>query len=174
MNLIGTFSFKFYSVHSVSVSLEEKQTNKKNLTCYSWNIHVYQWWLKNSNNNSKSCCSFKAANLFKELLNSEEAATVLSAGAGKKSKIELSTQGCFECVCVCIGGMDVCVNTYQCNKYYDWCPLSTWLWLWGIAFTSGDENISLSLLSPLPPHLTLIKVWFQIINPVFEYLSRLL
>lgn len=29
MNLIGTFSFKFYSVHSVSVSLEEKQTNKK-------------------------------------------------------------------------------------------------------------------------------------------------
>ena len=57
---------------------------------------------------------------------------MLRAGAGKKSKIELSTQGSFECVCVCvcvcvcIGGMDVCVNIYQCNKYYDRWPLKVY------------------------------------------------
>lgn len=50
---------------------------------------------------------------------------MLSAGAGKKSEIRLSTQGSYACVCVCVGVMDVCVNTYQCNKYYDRCPLKS-------------------------------------------------
>ena len=55
---------------------------------------------------------------------------MLSAGAGKKSEMRLSIQGSYACVCVCVcvcvGVMDVCVNTYQCNKYYDRCPLKVY------------------------------------------------
>ena len=104
----SNFCLKFHSAHCVSVSLEEKQTGKANLTWYSWNIHVYHVIKQQQ----QKLLQFQSSQSIQEISELLQGASHCAECWSWKEKWDKALYSRILCVCVCVCWCDGCLCKY--------------------------------------------------------------